>query len=305
MLPCIPAISVTAVCALCRILKDSLGGNAQTVMIACVSPSSSDFDESLNTLNYASRAQNIQNKAVVNCRKETEQVEELHLQIKNLQKALEQRHRSETRIINRSDATKRCPQEPNARLLAECAHYRTCTDAAYRLLMELQEDSNLTVEQILRVKEWLCAVESERSELTSAGLDSGIESTSAEDQSLEAQGCKLPKAQVANGWGVWARTHCLPVLYLQTDVSSVSQGQASTEKGCEAIKDKHVANLQRQVERLEEENQDFLAALEDAMEQYKLQVLLGCAFLNETCPASGCNPALEFHCSTSGICVTL
>ncbi|KAM6060905.1 kinesin-like protein KIF7 [Theristicus caerulescens] len=224
-----------------RILKDSLGGNAQTVMIACVSPSSSDFDESLNTLNYASRAQNIQNKAVVNCRKETEHVEELHLQIKNLQKALEQRHRSETRIINRSATAKRCAPDPTARLLAECTHYRTCTDAAYRLLMELQEDSNLTVEQILRVKEWLCAVESERSELTSAGLDSGIESTSAEDQSPEAQGSKLAKAQV------------------------------NTEKGCESIKDEQVAKLQRQVERLEEENRDFLAALEDAMEQYKLQ----------------------------------
>ncbi|NXD76541.1 KIF7 protein, partial [Halcyon senegalensis] len=226
-----------------RILKDSLGGNAQTVMIACVSPSSSDFDESLNTLNYASRAQNIQNKAVVNCRKETEHVEELHLQIKNLQKALEQRHRSETRIINRSATAKGCAPDPTARLLAECAHYRTCTDAAYRLLMELQEDSNLTVEQILRVKEWLCAVESERSELTSAGLDSGIESTSAEEQSPEAQGSKLVKAQVT----------------------------VSTEKGCESIKDEQVAKLQKQVERLEEENRDFLAALEDAMEQYKLQ----------------------------------
>ncbi|KFQ70961.1 Kinesin-like KIF7, partial [Phaethon lepturus] len=226
-----------------RILKDSLGGNAQTVMIACVSPSSSDFDESLNTLNYASRAQNIQNKAVVNCRKETEHVEELHLQIKNLQKALEQRHRSETRIINRSATTKRCAPDPTARLLAECTHYRTCTDAAYRLLMELQEESNLTVGQILRVKEWLCAVESERSELTSAGLDSGIESTSAEDQSPEAQGSKLAKAQ----------------------------GQVNTEKGCESVKDEQVAKLQRQVERLEEENRDFLAALEDAMEQYKLQ----------------------------------
>ncbi|NXW62714.1 KIF7 protein, partial [Eurystomus gularis] len=224
-----------------RILKDSLGGNAQTVMIACVSPSSSDFDESLNTLNYASRAQNIQNKAVVNCRKETENVEELHQQIKNLQKALEQRHRSETRIINRSATAKRCTPDPTARLLAECAHYRTCTDAAYRLLLELQEDSNLTVEQILRVKEWLCTVESERSELTSAGLDSGIESTSAEDQSPEAQGSKLAKAQV------------------------------NTEKGCECIKDELVAKLQKQVERLEEENRDFLAALEDAMEQYKLQ----------------------------------
>ncbi|XP_050165449.1 kinesin-like protein KIF7 isoform X2 [Myiozetetes cayanensis] len=224
-----------------RILKDSLGGNAQTVMIACVSPSSSDFDESLNTLNYANRAQNIQNKAVVNCRKEMEHIEELHLQIKNLQKALEQRQRSETRIINRSGSAKRCAPDPTARLLAECAHYRTCTDAAYRLLMELQEDSNLTVEQILRVKEWLCTVESERSELTSAGLDSGIESTSMEDQSAEAQSSKLAKAQV------------------------------NTEKKCESIKDEQVAKLQRQVERLEEENRDFLAALEDAMEQYKLQ----------------------------------
>ncbi|NWQ61701.1 KIF7 protein, partial [Neopipo cinnamomea] len=227
-----------------RILKDSLGGNAQTVMIACVSPSSSDFDESLNTLNYASRAQNIQNKAVVNCCKETEHIEELHLQIKNLQKALEQRQRSETRIINRSGSAKRCAPDPTARLLAECAHYRTCTDAAYRLLMELQEDSNLTVEQILRVKEWLCTVESERSELTSAGLDSGIESTSMEDQRAEAQSSKLAKAQVT---------------------------QVNTEKKCESIKDEQVAKLQRQVERLEEENRDFLAALEDAMEQYKLQ----------------------------------
>ncbi|XP_058703234.1 kinesin-like protein KIF7 isoform X3 [Poecile atricapillus] len=224
-----------------RILKDSLGGNAQTVMIACVSPSSSDFDESLNTLNYANRAQNIQNKAVVNCRKETEHIEELHLQIKNLQKALEQRQRSETRTIHRSGSAKRQAPDATARLLAECAHYRTCTDAAYRLLMELQEDGSLSVEQILRVKEWLCAVESERSELTSAGLDSGIESASMEDQGPEAQGSKLAKAQV------------------------------STEKKCESIKDEQVAKLQRQVERLEEENRDFLAALEDAMEQYKLQ----------------------------------
>ncbi|KAM7039256.1 kinesin-like protein KIF7 isoform 2-T2 [Acridotheres tristis] len=224
-----------------RILKDSLGGNAQTVMIACVSPSSSDFDESLNTLNYASRAQNIQNKAVVNCRKETEHIEELHLQIQNLQKALEQRQRSETRIIHRSGSAKRGAPDATARLLAECAHYRTCTDAAYRLLTELQEDGSLSLEQILRVKEWLCAVESERSELTSAGLDSGIESTSMEDQGLEAQGSKVAKAQ------------------------------ASTEKKCESIKDEQVAKLQRQVERLEEENRDFLAALEDAMEQYKLQ----------------------------------
>jgi hypothetical protein len=41
---------------LTRILQSSLGGNSCTVMIACVSPADSNFDESWNTLRYASRA---------------------------------------------------------------------------------------------------------------------------------------------------------------------------------------------------------------------------------------------------------
>uniref|UniRef100_A0A8C9UJM3 Kinesin family member 7 n=1 Tax=Spermophilus dauricus TaxID=99837 RepID=A0A8C9UJM3_SPEDA len=130
-----------------RILKDSLGGNAKTVMIACVSPSSSDFDETLNTLNYASRAQNIRNRAMVN------------------------------------------------------------------------------------VRDWLCAVEGERSALSSSsGPDSGIESASAEDQAAQGPGGR------------------------------------KEDEGAQQL-----LNLQSQVARLEEENRDFLAALEDAMEQYKLQ----------------------------------
>ena len=32
------------------ILQDSLGGNSNTIMIACVSPASSNYEESLNTL---------------------------------------------------------------------------------------------------------------------------------------------------------------------------------------------------------------------------------------------------------------
>ena len=51
---------------LTRLLKGSLGGNHKTLMIACASPSPSNKDESLNTLRYANRAKNIQNKAVVN-----------------------------------------------------------------------------------------------------------------------------------------------------------------------------------------------------------------------------------------------
>ena len=51
---------------LTRILQDSLGGNSRTTMIACCSPAEYNFAETLNTLQYASRARNIKNKPVVN-----------------------------------------------------------------------------------------------------------------------------------------------------------------------------------------------------------------------------------------------
>jgi hypothetical protein len=51
---------------LTRILQDSLGGNSNTYMIACVSPAESNYEESLNTLKYAARAMNIKNTPVVN-----------------------------------------------------------------------------------------------------------------------------------------------------------------------------------------------------------------------------------------------
>ena len=38
---------------LTRLLKDSLGGKAKTVMIACISPSIAQYEETLNTLKYA------------------------------------------------------------------------------------------------------------------------------------------------------------------------------------------------------------------------------------------------------------
>ena len=38
-----------------RLLKDSLGGNASTVMITCLSPCAVDFAENLNSLKYATR----------------------------------------------------------------------------------------------------------------------------------------------------------------------------------------------------------------------------------------------------------
>ena len=50
---------------LTRLLKDSLGGNCQTIMIAAVSPSSVFYDDTYNTLKYANRAKDIKSSVSV------------------------------------------------------------------------------------------------------------------------------------------------------------------------------------------------------------------------------------------------
>jgi hypothetical protein len=48
------------------LLQDSLGGNTKTVMVAAISPSSFNYDETLGTLRYAARANSIKNIPKVN-----------------------------------------------------------------------------------------------------------------------------------------------------------------------------------------------------------------------------------------------
>jgi len=71
---------------LTRLLKGSLGGNHKTLMVACLSPSGSNTEESLNTLRYANRAKNIQNKAVVNMDAGSKLIAELREQLKVMAK---------------------------------------------------------------------------------------------------------------------------------------------------------------------------------------------------------------------------
>nr|KJB64148.1 hypothetical protein B456_010G034800 [Gossypium raimondii] len=73
---------------LTRLLQDSLGGNSKTVMIACVSPADTNAEETLNTLKYANRARNIQNKAVVNRDPMASQLQAMRSQIEQLQAEL-------------------------------------------------------------------------------------------------------------------------------------------------------------------------------------------------------------------------
>ncbi|CAL9129096.1 unnamed protein product [Musa textilis] len=73
---------------LTRLLQDSLGGNSRTVMIACISPADINAEETLNTLKYANRARNIQNKPVVNRNPMSEEMQRLRQHIEYLQAEL-------------------------------------------------------------------------------------------------------------------------------------------------------------------------------------------------------------------------
>ncbi|KAM5156745.1 kinesin-like protein KIF15 [Mantella aurantiaca] len=71
------------------LLRDSLGGNAKTFIIANVHPGSKSFGETLSTLQFAQRAKLIKNKAVVN--EDTQgNVSQLQAEVKKLKEQLSQ-----------------------------------------------------------------------------------------------------------------------------------------------------------------------------------------------------------------------
>ena len=63
---------------------DSLGGNSMTLMIACCSPAGQHVEETLNTLSYATRARNIQNKPALRVNENDALVLRLRRQIEML-----------------------------------------------------------------------------------------------------------------------------------------------------------------------------------------------------------------------------
>jgi hypothetical protein len=82
------------------LLKDSLGGNSKTAMIACIAPS--DYDETLSTLRYADQAKRIRTRAIVNqdhvsAAERDAQIAQMAETIAHLQKSLNERNERSNR----------------------------------------------------------------------------------------------------------------------------------------------------------------------------------------------------------------
>ncbi|EAS01807.2 kinesin motor catalytic domain protein (macronuclear) [Tetrahymena thermophila SB210] len=91
------------------LLKDSLGGNSRTYMIAAVSAASTSFQETLSTLQFAQRAKQIKNKASIN-EEAQGNVESLKKEIKRLKEDLAQ---SKNIIVNLEEQLKNGTFQPN------------------------------------------------------------------------------------------------------------------------------------------------------------------------------------------------
>lgn len=72
------------------LLKDSLGGNSKTIMIATISPADVNYGETLSTLRYANRAKNIINKPTINEDANVKLIRELRAEIARLKTLLAQ-----------------------------------------------------------------------------------------------------------------------------------------------------------------------------------------------------------------------
>lgn len=91
---------------LTRLLQDSLGGNSQTLMLACISPSDADFIETLSTLKYANRARNIKNNAVQNFEQVDNDTERYRKMIGRLKAEIAEQETFMTAAISEIDSLK-------------------------------------------------------------------------------------------------------------------------------------------------------------------------------------------------------
>ncbi|NWI12014.1 KIF27 protein, partial [Crypturellus soui] len=234
-----------------RILKDSLGGNAKTVMITCISPSSSDFDESLNSLKYANRAKNIRNKPVVNYNPDQDRIDEMELEIKLLREALQNQQVSNlanqgSQDLNQERTRISSLEEQLAQLQAECFHYRNCIDTIFPFLVDLKSDASLKRSQQNRLQSWITMVEQVRNEA-------------------------LAVLQVDTRTGTnHEEPHHVTILQLKRELKKCQQALGVDEE-LFSQKDQELKILQNQIKTLLQENEERLDSLKEAQETNKLQ----------------------------------
>ncbi|XP_053263998.1 kinesin-like protein KIF27 isoform X3 [Podarcis raffonei] len=237
-----------------RILKDSLGGNAKTVMITCISPSSSDFDESLNSIKYANRAKNIRNKPIVNYNPDWDLIDEMEFAIKILRETVQNQQisgqvpGSQGSQDSFRDRNKiRSLEEQLAQLQVESFNYRNCMEEAYVFLAELKNLASLSKSQQERLQDWICVAQELRREASSV----------------------IPQVNCGSG-GHQEGPHHITILQLKRELKKYQQALA-TDAEVFSERELEIKVLQDRIQKLIKENQEYMELLKEAQETNRLQ----------------------------------
>ncbi|XP_059208609.1 kinesin-like protein KIF15 [Centropristis striata] len=135
------------------LLRDSLGGNAKTYIIANVHPGSKCFGETLSTLQFAQRAKLIKNKAIIN--EDTQgNVRQLQAEVKKLKEQLALALTSQTVDYIRDVAPggPELPKAPSAELQHDVS-YRAKFMAAVRLWRKREEEKRILRQKVSQLEE--------------------------------------------------------------------------------------------------------------------------------------------------------
>jgi hypothetical protein len=89
---------------LTRLLQDSLGGNSRTIMVATIGPASFNWDETITTLRYASRAKKIKNKPKVNEDPKDALLRQYQEEIERLRVELDRKKAKQAEMLQQSQA---------------------------------------------------------------------------------------------------------------------------------------------------------------------------------------------------------
>nr|XP_057945952.1 kinesin-like protein KIF15-B isoform X2 [Doryrhamphus excisus] len=136
------------------LLRDSLGGNAKTYVIANVHPGSKCFGETLSTLQFAQRAKLIKNKAIVN--EDTQgNVRQLQAEVKKLKEQLAQA-RSSQPVHYGSDVAPGGPGLPMSKPSIDMERdvlYKAKFIAAVRLWRKREEEKRVLLKKLSQLEE--------------------------------------------------------------------------------------------------------------------------------------------------------
>ncbi|CAM38735.2 putative Unc104-like kinesin [Leishmania braziliensis MHOM/BR/75/M2904] len=135
------------------ILKDNLGGNSKTVMLATISPSSLQYEETLSTLRYAERAKKIVNKAVVNESNNNEVIAALQKEILTLRSQLVNASINEReQLLEELEASESVKKEFTSSLAEKLNDTKKLMEERERYMCQLELKLNAQTEEIDKLR---------------------------------------------------------------------------------------------------------------------------------------------------------